>query len=88
MKKKKYRKESKHINNMTTTVTVIIRLVMVGIEMVTTHKDKTNLVTIMKTTHFIVDLLKRKALGSQDCMHKIATKTQLLFQLQKGLTKI
>ena len=87
-KKKKSPKESKRINNMTTTTTLLTRLAMVGIEMVMTHKDKTILVTFMKPTLFIVDLLKRNVLGSQDCMHKIATETQLLFRLQKGLTKI
>ena len=87
-KKKKSPKESKRINNMTNTTTVLIRLVVVGIEMVMTHKDKTILVTIMKPTLFIVDLLKRNVLDSQDCMLKTATEMQLLFRLQKVLTKI
>ena len=87
-KKKKSPKESKRINNMTNTTTVLIRLVVVGIEMVMTHKDKTILVTIMKPTLFIVDLLKRNVLDSQDYMLKTATEMQLLFRLQKGLTKI
>ena len=88
-KKKKHPKMLQRISSTMTTMILVTHPVIIDTMVATTLTDKTSIVTIMKPTLYMLDLLKRKVQDlHQDCMHKPATKMQLLCQHLKDLTKI